>query len=90
MARRARSKSSLSVFWARSLPPTRTRGRHSSARTGIGARARDPCHGTELTADQLIRLFAGRYSLGWDLLGLGAWAVAFLAAAARVSRWESA
>jgi ABC-2 type transport system permease protein len=33
---------------------------------------------------------AGVAALGWDLLGLGAWAVAFLTAAARVFRWESA
>jgi ABC-2 type transport system permease protein len=33
---------------------------------------------------------AGVAALRWDLLGLGAWAVAFLAAASRVFRWESA
>jgi hypothetical protein len=39
IARLAPATSSEAVFWASSLPPTRTNGRHSSATTGIGARA---------------------------------------------------
>jgi len=40
IAWRAAVTSSASVFCARSRPPTRTKGRHSSASTGIGASAR--------------------------------------------------